>query len=770
LTRQAILKKENAGAFSVSPHEGRKQRIPMHVALRTKGHRDHKEEQSTQRNTQLLSAIRLRLQEFTLRAHSHAAPSVSGIGAIGLRAGARLAFFLAAATGASTAVSAPMSTNTATSAPVATNVAASLPVTTNAPIIVTASRANRTASELPANVTVITADAIRDSGAQNVVSALETLGGVFFRRNSDNPGQAEISMRGFGENSFGRVLILLDGQPINNPDMSNPDWLRVPFGSIDRIEVLHGGATALYGNYAVAGVINIITHQPSDQPSTTVSTTIGSDHTFAGHLGHAGSLDGDTRYTADVDWNKSDGWRDYSSYENTDVRASITHDWMERLNTTISAFYTDDHNELPGDLSKSQMDADPRQSVSYLQEDTTGKTFGGSLNNSVQLDADSSIEAALSATRRTIASEYGPPGYPIDTTLDRYAFAPRYLLDTDLAGYRNRLLVGTDLGLDVYRVNAFDDYAHTMPSADAALQRANAGLYLQDEIELTKTISLMLGARQEIYRYSSDVVTNFSSGPSASQNTTYHQYAEDAGLVYRPTDQIRLFGRISTLYHDPFLDELVSTYPGWGPIGMTTGLHPETGLQEELGASTKLADEWTAQLSGYRLDMHDPIFYNPVTGVNENTDPTRRYGMDATLTWVRKDLGLLSATYNYVDATFDRGPYTGNKIPLVPENVVTVHGELELPFDLAALVTVHAIDSQYLGDDYANQNRKIPSYGTLDLGLRYRPAALPGFDLLVGVDNVFDKIYANQGYLGYYGPGYYPAPGRTWKVTASYRF
>ena len=81
---------------------------------------------------------------------------------------ARLAFLLAASTGALTAVSAP--------------------ITTNAPIVVTASRANRTAVEMPANVTVITADALRDSGALNVVSALETLGGVYFRHNSDNPG------------------------------------------------------------------------------------------------------------------------------------------------------------------------------------------------------------------------------------------------------------------------------------------------------------------------------------------------------------------------------------------------------------------------------------------------------------------------------------------------------------------------------------------------------------------------------------------------------
>ena len=641
------------------------------------------------------------------------------------------------------------------------------PVATNAPIIVTASRANRTAEEMPANVTVITAEAIHNSGVQNVVSALETLGGVYFRRNSDNPGQAEISMRGFGENSHGRVLVLVDGQPINSTDMVIMDWLRVPLSSVERIEVLPGGQTALYGNYAVAGVINIITHQPSDQPSTTVSATVGSGHTLAGHIGHTGSV-GDTQYTTDLEWRNGDGWRDHSGYKDTDARASVIHDWTEQFATTLSAFYTDDHSQLPGYLTQSQMDANPRQSLaSQGQADSMSRTFGGSLNNRGQIDADSSVEAPVSFTHRTTSNEF--PGYFsfTDNTLDHYAFAPRYLLDTDLAGYRNHFLAGTDLGLDVLRVNSFEDVAHTTPDADATLRRANAGLYVQDEIELTKTLSLTLGARQDLYRFSSDVVTNFPGGPSESQDTTYHQNAEDIALVYKPTSQTKLFARIATLYRDPFLDELVSTYPGYGQAGMETSLHPETGRQEEIGAASHFCDEWTAQLSGYRLDMHDEIAYNGFSGLNENLDQTRRYGIDATLTWARTNMALISATYNHVDASFTRGANTGEQIPLVPANVLTVRGELELPMDLAALAAAHAVDSQYSGGDDSNISRKLPSYGTLDLGVRYHPHELQGFDLLVGVDNVFDKIYANQGYYGY---SYYPAPGRTWKVTASYRF
>ena len=76
-----------------------------------------------------------------------------------------------------------------------------------------------------------------------------------------------------------------------------------------------------------------ITHQAGGQPSTSVSVTVGSDKTFAGHIGHVGSIDDAVHYTADLDWRKSDGWRDNSQYDNTDFRASLARDWTESFAT-----------------------------------------------------------------------------------------------------------------------------------------------------------------------------------------------------------------------------------------------------------------------------------------------------------------------------------------------------------------------------------------------------------------------------------------------------
>ncbi|MEI8243401.1 MAG: TonB-dependent receptor [bacterium] len=684
---------------------------------------------------------------------------MSGIGTIGLGAVARLAFVLAVAAGARNTAAAP--------------------VTTNAPIVVTASRAHRTAEEMPANVTILTADAIRDSGAQNVVSALETLGGVFFRHNSDNPGQAEVSMRGFGQNSSGRVLVLVDGQRLNSADMANLDWLRIPVSAVERIEVLRGGQTALYGNYAVAGVINIITHQPSDQPSTTVSTTVGSDNTFAGHVGHAGTVGG-TRYTADVDWRTSDGWRDHSGYADTDVRAALSRDWTERLSTTLAAFYSDNQYDMPGYLYRPEMAADPRQSLAFnAQGEATSRTFGGTLSASGTLDADSRIEGDLTASRRSNTSDWPFYGSYSTSTLDSFAVTPRYLRDSDLAGHRNRLLTGADLGLEQLDFHGYDSPARVSQTDASSLSRSHAGLYAQDEFWMTRQVSLALGARGETYRYASDSITNLIDRSSSSSAQRHNQYALDAALLYRPVDDIKLFVRASTLYRDPFVDEMTTLYHYSVPLNsvpMNTGLKPETGRQLEAGGSAVLAKEWSFDLSAYRLDMRDEIAWRAVdsfSGYNDNLEQTRRYGVDSALTWQRRGRGLVAASYNYVDATFSAGDNRGRDVPLVPAHVVTARGEYELPFGLTVLAAVHGVSSQHPGGDNANQDVKLPAYGTLDLGLRYRPRGADGLEVLVGVDNVLDAIYANSALSQLqWGmpPAYYPAPGRTWKVGASYRF
>ena len=114
-------------------------------------------------------------------------------------------------------------------------------------IVVEASRADRTALEIPAPVRVITREEIAQSGAKDITDLLErkTSSLNIIRTGAGNPALAQVSMAGWGENGFGRVLVMVDGQRLNFADMSAPLLSQIDLSSVRQVEVLRGSQSVL---------------------------------------------------------------------------------------------------------------------------------------------------------------------------------------------------------------------------------------------------------------------------------------------------------------------------------------------------------------------------------------------------------------------------------------------------------------------------------------------------------------------------------------------
>jgi len=129
-------------------------------------------------------------------------------------------------------------------------------------LIVSGSRFEENLNEVPANVQVITREEIAESTSANIPDILSQIGGLNVRNTQG--GQlnlnATIDMGGYGATANSTTLVLVDGQRINPIDSSSISWESIPIDSINRIEILRGGASVQYGNGAVGGVINIITN------------------------------------------------------------------------------------------------------------------------------------------------------------------------------------------------------------------------------------------------------------------------------------------------------------------------------------------------------------------------------------------------------------------------------------------------------------------------------------------------------------------------------
>ena len=168
-------------------------------------------------------------------------------------------------------------------------------------IVVEASRVGRTAEELPMPVRVLDAKAIAESGARNLVDLLEkeTSSLNLIRTGAGNPALAQVSLRGWGENGFGRVLVMVDGERLNFADMSAPLLSRIELGSISKVEILEGSGSVLYGDSASAGVINIVTEPDGYDEGGRVEVYGGSFETFGARASlHGGDREADTKYWA----------------------------------------------------------------------------------------------------------------------------------------------------------------------------------------------------------------------------------------------------------------------------------------------------------------------------------------------------------------------------------------------------------------------------------------------------------------------------------------
>ena len=137
-------------------------------------------------------------------------------------------------------------------------------------VSVTATRSPQPDNQIPASITVITAEQLKN---RTVQEALRLYAGIDMRSFSGASAISQTSVRGFTEMGQGRVLILFDGMKLNNPDMSPINWLSLAGADdIERIEVVRGGASSLYGDYAVAAVVNIIPRKSEEEFSLNTAT------------------------------------------------------------------------------------------------------------------------------------------------------------------------------------------------------------------------------------------------------------------------------------------------------------------------------------------------------------------------------------------------------------------------------------------------------------------------------------------------------------------
>ena len=639
--------------------------------------------------------------------------------------------------------------------------------------------------ETPANTVQISAEKLENSQYTNVAEALKNFANLNFRSVTSSMASGDFAMRGFGENSQTRIMVVVDNHRINRPDMGAINWLQIPLSSIESMEVLRGSQTALYGSAASAGVIKIKTKRPKEN-SYVFKGLYGSYQTYD-LAAQASLVEGDFFANIGLNYFNSAGWRDNSASDAISANLSLGYDINESNSLVFSGNYTDSNTMYAGPLTLAQCNTNPQQSF------YNSKSYSKDGSYSLSLDTQSAAgegDVGLGWNFRDIFWDMGGKTKNFQYTA---SFTPKYKFETS---ENTHILVGFDgeySNIDFKRLH--DGSAPYKGYADAS--QISAEPYIGGDCTLFEKLILNAVGRISFSRLSVDntefkqnsldefreisiggttiLVPNPDWPPQINPANTYKEHVSftgfgaNFGATYLVENNTSLFFKFDQIYHYPVADEICSyqTYGGLS-VPFNKDLSPEKGQNYEVGVKFE-NENWKLTGSFFLNMLVDEIsYYQTLTPsglewLNTNLDPTMRFGTDISLEYDAKIWGF-SAMFSAVKAQFLEGENDGNEIPLVPNFSGTLSAFVRPIEPLTLSFSASFLSDQYVGSDYENTTAKIPAYALLSLRANYKICKYAS--CFVAVDNLLDKRYISCAWKS----GYYPGIGRTFSagITLTY--
>ncbi len=660
-------------------------------------------------------------------------------------------------------------------------------------IVVTATRMPEPAFDIPASISAVGIGHIDDATPGiNASEYLRQVPGVLARDRQNYAQDEQISIRGFGSRStFGvrGVRLYTDGIPATMPDgqgqVSNFD-----FGGADRIEVLRGPFSALYGNSS-GGVVQLFTADGSQPSELLGNFGLGSDGAWRADVGARGTRGG-FGYNLDLSDFHTNGFRRHSRAQRTNGNAKL--DWkigaggkLTVLLNTVSLPQTQD----PQGLTWAQYRADPRQaapaSLAYNTRKSVHQWQGGAVFTQ-QLDAHQSVRALVYYGQRGVrqflsippAAQKSPlsSGGVVDLHTIYQGTDLRWMWSGDLAGRPLNFSAGVAYDDEAQHRNGYDNFVGTTLGVAGALRRDeqdnvyNIDEYAQGTWKFADRWSLTLGARHSVVRFSSADFYVTGKNPDDSGRVAYGSTNPVAGLMFDTGARWHLYASYGTGFETPTFSEI--GYRPNGKSGLNLSLRPSRSKNGEIGSKWSFDDGGRLDLALFDANSRNEIAVLSSSGgrtIYHNVGAARRRGAELGLQLPLGDAWRLDATYTWLQAQFRSafgdcaGPSgcrvaAGTRLPGVPRQWLhaglrwggTVGWHAGISVDAAGAVSADDADTL-----------RAPGYAIAGVNGGYtfdseRYQIAP----FVRADNLFDRKYVGSVIVNQAsGASFEPATGRT---------
>lgn len=487
-------------------------------------------------------------------------------------------------------------------------------------VVVTATRTERSVESLPASVSVITREDIQNSAAHRVDDLLRELPGVYVRSYHgilSSSTTNDVSMRGLpGEDS---VLVMRDGIPINDPYGGAVEWNEVDIKDIERIEIVRGTGSALYGSNAMGGVINIITKRPAKEMRSSAEIGYGSMNTRLLSLGNS-ATSGKFGYQLSGNYLDSDGYCDVVEEKRKSYHSDKS---VERysLNGKVS-YEIDPSSSMLFSSSVYDQEDSGRYNIKGYEVADEKNRF--SLNYQKKGD---NWALKTDVYKHDDDSHYTSPYY--DSTAKTYnaisyisyneqdTLGATIQLSMDLTK-NNTLTLGTD-----YKqgdIDRHDDYLTSDHDIKVEGKQEYTALFLQDEISIGEKLSVILGGRYDWWKS----FDGYGYDNETTEVETYYPEKSDqsfnpkVGANYHLFDNTTIKGSVGTAFKAPTLSNLYRTFMGTGSTYRSNpDLDPEELISYEAGIDQYIGDKLMLTATLYETRAQDFV-YSVYTETIEN--------------------------------------------------------------------------------------------------------------------------------------------------------
>lgn len=665
-------------------------------------------------------------------------------------------------------------------------------------------------SETPQSISVVTRDQMNEQGAQTVTDALRYVAGVNTGAYGEDPRYDWITVRGFNQSVFGMYR---DGLRASGSKIG----MRIDSYGLERLEVLKGPTSVLYGQNSPGGLINAVTKRPTEEPLHEISLGVGSHDRKQAQFDFGGPMtqDGSLSYRLTGSLRDANTQMDYAPDDHQYIAPAFT--WKPSAATSLTVLANYQHDRAAwglwyprsgtlysspwGRISPSFYPGEP----DFNRFDRTQRSIGTLFEHSFEkglvfrqnLRAESMRYDAKYVRGRALLND----DYDLDESghllyrdanrnklsSDVYAMDNQLAWTSHFAGMEHRMLVGVDTSLTRYHdrqlsgsapvLDILDpQYGQTIAEPTSPWQRdvtaRQTGIYLQDRVTLADRWIVRGGVRYDTARTRTEDPLG-----SLKLNQRDSAFTFQGGMLYRGENGL-----------SPFLNYAESFLPTTQASQTGAAYEPTYGRSIEAGLRYQPDENLMLSAAVYQIRQKNVLTQDPDNEDNQiQAGEVRSRGFELEGTWSPSPQWTVLASYTFLDAKVTRSNTPGQEGTRPQDGWGTTS-----PRHMASLWVTYrmlsgvlngaslGLGARYMGstldygpsasepgNSYARE-AKTPAYTVYDAVLGYEPDAHWRFALKV--NNVFDKLYVANPCGGTQLSACYYGPRRTVLFTTAYRW